>query len=342
MHSPVVPAAGAAAAASGQGVGLINRKSKAFALDHVSVVDVSVFTKDILYDLFNLAEHYAHCRANDQPVDHVLKGKTMGQLFYEASTRTSSSFEVAMQRLGGGVTNLEESKSSARKGETLEDTVKVMSGYADVLVVRHPRPGAVKAAALAAAAYKHKPVINAGDGEGEHPTQALVDVFTIRSEIGTVKNRTVTLVGDLKYGRTVHSLARLLALYEGVRLRYVCPAGLGMPADVRTYVSARGVPQADFATLEEAVPDTDVLYVTRVQRERFPSEAEYEAACRDYVVDVRTLLHAKPNVVVMHPLPRVAEIAVELDSDPRAAYFRQAENGLYVRMALLAMIIGKA
>ncbi len=252
-----------------------------------------MFNKDMLYNIFNLAETFRQCLAREQPVDHILRGKerklekrqkmvfqgdifqdfspffpvqVMATMFYEVSTRTSCSFAVAMERLGGSVVPLP-SNSSAKKGETLEDSVQIMSSYTDVLVLRHPLPGAVARAAHACRSAG-KPVINAGDGTGEHPTQALLDVFTIRSEIGTVKNLTVTMVGDLRHGRTVHSLARILTLYEGVQLRYVYPEGLGMPPEVREYVASKGTEQADFASLEEAIPDTDVLYVTRIQKER--------------------------------------------------------------------------
>lgn len=192
-----------------------------------------------------------------------------------------------------------------------------------------------------AAAHCRKPLINAGDGVGEHPTQALLDIFTIRQEIGTVNSLTITMVGDLKHGRTVHSLARLLTLYD-VQLRYVSPEGLGMPAHVRDYVASKGVTQREFSSLDEALPETDVLYMTRIQRERFATEAEYKRACGQFVVTPQLMTLAKRRMCVMHPLPRVFEISKEFDSDPRAAYFRQAEYGMYVRMALLALVLGKS
>ena len=325
----LVPMAGAAGAGMGA--------SSVQGLQGRHVLEVAMFDRDILYDIFNLAETFRLCVAKEQPLDHILKGKILALMFYEASTRTSCSFAAAMHRLGGRVVTMDESNSSSKKGESLEDAAQVMSGYADVVVLRHPEPGAVSRAAAAC----RKPVINAGDGVGEHPTQALLDVFTIRSEIGTVKNLTVTLVGDLKHGRTVHSLARLLTLYDGVSLRYVSPKGLSMPQEVRDFVSARGLKQWDYDNLEYAIKDTDVLYVTRIQRERFDSEDEYRKACQDYVVNDKVMHHAQANIRVLHPLPRVFEISKEFDSDPRAAYFRQAENGLYVRMALLAMVLGK-
>lgn len=226
--------------------------------------------------------------------------------------------------------------SSVKKGETLEDSVAVMAGYADLVVLRHPEPGAVARAAH----HCRKPMINAGDGVGEHPTQALLDIFTIREEIGTVNGLTITMVGDLKHGRTVHSLARLLTLYN-VNLRYVSPPSLGMPDHVVSYVAERGVPQEKFLSLEEVLPGTDVLYMTRIQRERFHSQEEYDQVCGHFVVTPQLMTRAKRRMVVMHPLPRNFEISPEFDNDPRAAYFRQAECGVYVRMALLAMVMGR-
>jgi aspartate carbamoyltransferase len=276
-------------------------------------------------------------------VDHVgtfdlLKGKILANLFYEPSTRTSSSFTAAMERLGGSVIPINEVKySSVAKGESLPDTVRSLECYADVIVIRHPEVGS----AALAAKYAKKPVINAGDGIGEHPTQALLDAFTIREELGHLDGLTVTLLGDLKHGRTVHSLARLLSLYK-VKLNYVAPDILRMPTELIEELKAKGVEQAEYSTLDEALPQTDVLYVTRVQKERFTDEAIYESVKSAYVIDPQVLKAAKERMIVMHPLPRVGEIAMEVDDDPRAAYFRQMEYGLYVRMALLAMVLGKA
>jgi len=201
----------------------------------------------------------------DKPIDNILKGKVMASIFYEVSTRTSCSFAAAFQRLGGTVIHMDEASSSAKKGESLEDTITVMSGYSDVVVLRHPEPGAVGRAAT----KSQKPVINAGDGTGEHPTQALLDIFMIREEIGTVNGLSITMVGDLKHGRTVHSLARMLTLYK-ISLRYVCPPGLEMPKSVCDFVSSKGIEQK-YTSLEDALRDTDVLYVTRIQKERFAS-----------------------------------------------------------------------
>src|SRR5512145_3337929 len=270
----------------------------------------------------------------------LLKGKILANLFYEPSTRTSSSFTAAMERLGGSVIPINEVKySSVTKGESLSDTVRTLECYADVIVLRHPETGSAAIAAKAA----RKPVINAGDGVGEHPTQALLDTFTIFEELGAgqIDGMTVTMLGDLKYGRTVHSLARLLSMYD-VKLNYVSPDILRMPPEVMDEVAAQGIQQAEFDSLEQVLPETDVLYVTRVQKERFSDEAVYESVKGAYVIDSQVMKAAKKRAIVMHPLPRVGEISPDFDDDPRAAYFRQMEYGLYVRMALLAMVLGKA
>ncbi len=270
----------------------------------------------------------------------LLKGKILANLFYEPSTRTSSSFTAAMERLGGSVIPISEVKySSVSKGESLPDTIRTLECYADVIVLRHPETGS---AAIAAKASK-KPIINAGDGVGEHPTQALLDTFTIFEELGPgqIDGMTVTMLGDLKYGRTVHSLARVLSLYN-VKINYVSPEILRMPTEVMEEVAEKGTLQAEYTTLEDILPETDVLYVTRVQKERFENPEDYEKVKGAYVIDPQIMKAAKPEMIVMHPLPRVGEISPEFDDDPRAAYFRQMEYGLYVRMALLAMVLGKA
>ncbi|XP_065831143.1 multifunctional protein CAD-like isoform X2 [Oscarella lobularis] len=293
------------------------------------IVSVTQFKKDQLRHLFIIASEMRNRAPND-----LLKGRVLGSMFYEVSTRTMNSFSSAMQRLGGSVVYLRASDSSVQKGESLSDSVKMMAGYCDVLVLRHPEPGA----AMRASKSTKVPLINAGDGTGEHPTQALLDVFTIREEHGTVNGTTVTMVGDLKHGRTVHSLAKLLCLYR-VQIRYVCPPSLCMPKDVTDYVDKHGISQVTYSSLAEALPETDVLYMTRIQKERFDSDVEYEKVRGSYVLTPEVLTHAKEKMCIMHPLPRVDEISEEVDSDPRAAYFRQAENGMYLRMALLAAIL---
>ncbi|XP_006835262.1 PREDICTED: CAD protein [Chrysochloris asiatica] len=299
------------------------------------ILSVQQFTKDQMSHLFNVAHTLRMMVQKERSLD-ILKGKVMASMFYEVSTRTSSSFAAAMARLGGAVLSFSEATSSVQKGESLADSVQTMSCYADVVVLRHPQPGAVELAAK----HCRRPVINAGDGVGEHPTQALLDIFTIREELGTVNGMTITMVGDLKHGRTVHSLACLLTQYR-VSLRYVAPPSLRMPSNVRAFVASRSTKQEEFESIEEALPDTDVLYMTRIQKERFGSIQEYEACFGQFILTPHIMTRAKKKMVVMHPMPRVNEISVEVDSDPRAAYFRQAENGMYIRMALLATVLGR-
>ncbi|VDQ03123.1 unnamed protein product [Trichobilharzia regenti] len=294
------------------------------------------FSRDHLRRLYNLAHSFKLALNKNKPLDQICRGKVMASLFFEPSTRTTNSFAVAMQRLGGTVVHFSESESSQKKGEALLDTIRVLAGYCDCMVVRHPGKGAIQSVANS---ILHKPIINAGDGIGEHPTQALLDVFTIREEIGTVNGLTITMVGDLAHGRTVHSLARLLCLYK-VKLRYVTHRDeFKMPQEVKAYVAERGIPQEEMSSLEEALPDTDVLYMTRVQTERIQSNGG-DARNDQFVVTPELMALAKPTgMIVMHPLPRVGEISPRFDSDPRAAYFRQAEYGMHVRMALLAILL---
>jgi len=303
------------------------------------IISVKQFRRDDLEYVFGVA-HEMRGMVERVGTFDLLKGKILANLFYEPSTRTSSSFTAAMERLGGSVIPINEVRySSVSKGESLPDTIRTLECYADVIVLRHPETGSAVIAAKAA----RKPVINAGDGVGEHPTQALLDTFTIFEELGVgqVDGMAVTMLGDLKYGRTVHSLARLLSLFD-VRINYVSPEILRMPREVMDEVSEKGIPQAEFDSLEKVLPETDVLYVTRVQKERFEDPAEYEKVKGAYVIDPAVMKPAKKDMIVMHPLPRVTEISMDFDDDPRAAYFRQMEYGLYVRMALLAMVLGKA
>ena len=302
------------------------------------IISVKQFSRDDLEYVFGVAHEMRGMVERIGTFD-LLKGKILANIFYEPSTRTSSSFTAAMERLGGSVIPINEVKySSVTKGESLSDTVRTMECYADVIVLRHPETGSAAIAAKAA----RKPVINAGDGIGEHPTQALLDTFTISEELGRLDNLNVTMLGDLKYGRTVHSLARLLSSFNGIKLNYVSPEILRMPQEVMDEVAEKQVPQAEYSSLEKVLPETDVLYVTRVQKERFENAAEYEKVKGAYVIDPAVMETAKKGMIVMHPLPRVTEISMDFDDDPRAAYFRQMEYGLYVRMALLAMVLGKA
>eukprot|EP00640_Fibrocapsa_japonica_P002179 CAMPEP_0113943310 /NCGR_PEP_ID=MMETSP1339-20121228/23177_1 /TAXON_ID=94617 /ORGANISM="Fibrocapsa japonica" /LENGTH=352 /DNA_ID=CAMNT_0000948151 /DNA_START=142 /DNA_END=1200 /DNA_ORIENTATION=+ /assembly_acc=CAM_ASM_000762 len=280
----------------------------------------------------------------DEGGDERLKHKVIGCSFYEPSTRTCSSFQAAALRLGATTIYMTEATSSVKKGETLADTIRSLSCYCDAVALRHPEKGS----AIVAANASTKPILNAGDGPGEHPTQALLDMFTIRSELGPMPTdgtkMTVTLVGDLKYGRTVHSLARLLMHYpESVELKLVSPSNLSMPAYVLEEVRSSGLTLSEHTALdEEVLGTTDVLYVTRVQKERFADIAEYEACKNVYVISPDTMKKTKEKMIVMHPLPRVGEITEGVDDDPRAAYFRQMEYGMYTRMALLSLVLGKA
>ncbi|NOH01357.1 MAG: aspartate carbamoyltransferase [Chloroflexi bacterium] len=302
------------------------------------IISVKQFERADLEYIFGVA-HEMRGMVERVGTFDLLKGKILANLFYEPSTRTSSSFTAAMERLGGSVIPINEVKySSVSKGESLPDTVRTLECYADVIVLRHPETGSAAIAAKAA----RKPVINAGDGVGEHPTRAPLDTFTVMEELGRLDNLTVTMLGDLKYGRTVHSLARLLSKFSNVKLNYVSPDILRMPKEVMAEVAERNIPQAEYTSLEKVLPETDVLYVTRVQKERFEDPADYEKVKGAYVIDPDVMKAAKKEMAVLHPLPRVTEISVDFDDDPRAAYFRQMEYGLYVRMALLAMVLGKA
>lgn len=301
------------------------------------ILSVAQFRRQDLHKLFEVAQEMRTMVSRVGQYD-LLRGKVMAALFYEPSTRTSGSFQAAMQRLGGTVLNVRDSGcSSISKGESVADTVRTLDCYTDITVMRHPAVGAPQEAA----AFSKHPVINAGDGVGEHPTQALLDVFTIREELGTVNGITVTFVGDLKHGRTVHSLARVLALYS-VRMRYVSPDSLRMPSELLAKLADGEVEQKEHRQLsDDVMRETDVLYVTRVQKERFESVEEYNEVKDAYTITRKTLIRAKEHMIIMHPLPRVGEISTDVDSDPRAVYFRQMEHGMYVRMALLAMVLGK-
>lgn len=302
------------------------------------IISVQQFEKEDLEYVFGVAHEMSEMVSRVGTFD-LLKGKILANLFYEPSTRTSASFTAAMERLGGSVIPINEVRySSVAKGESLPDTIRSLECYADVIVLRHPEVGFAEMAAK----YARKPIINAGDGIGEHPTQALLDLFTIREELGTIEGLTVTMVGDLKNGRTVHSLARLLSLFDA-KIRFVSPDILRMPHEILEELVFRKAWISQHDSLESGVlADSDVLYVTRVQKERFSDPDDYECVQGSYVITPETMARCKEKMVLMHPLPRVGEISMDVDSDPRAAYFRQMEYGLHVRMALLAMVLGKA
>ena len=266
----------------------------------------------------------------------LLSGRILTSLFFEPSTRTRLSFETAMQRLGGGVVGISDPKgSSLTKGETLADTIRTCDMYSDVIVLRHPREGAARMAAE----FSSKPVLNAGDGAGQHPTQTLLDLFTIKSELGSIQDVEIALVGDLKYGRTVHSLAYALGLF-GAQITLVAPPQLQMPPEVINHLKNTGLAVRSVTSIKDVIPTADVLYVTRIQRERFPDEREFQKVATSYRVDLELLKEAKDNLIVMHPLPRVTEIATEVDSTKYACYFKQAFNGIPIRMAILSLVLG--
>ncbi len=302
------------------------------------ILSVAQFDPDILDYIFARSREMREVVHTVGGVD-LLKGRVVACLFYEPSTRTSASFIAAMERLGGSVIPITQGVqfSSVSKGETLADTIRTLEQYADVIVLRHPEIGSAKLAAT----YADVPVINAGDGPGEHPTQALLDLFTIREELGRLDGLKVAMVGDLRYGRTVHSLTELLLHYD-VSLRFVSPEILRLPLTTMNKVIDAGVNVRETHDVADVIENADVLYVTRVQKERFSDMAQYEEVKNQYEITPELMARAKEKMVVMHPLPRVGEIHYAVDPDPRAAYFRQVKNGMYVRMALLAGVLGKA
>ena len=269
---------------------------------------------------------------------HVCDGKKLATLFYEPSTRTRLSFEAAMLNLGGSVLGFHSAdSSSASKGESVADTIRVISCYADIAAMRHPKEGAP----LVASQYSRIPVINAGDGGHQHPTQTLTDLMTIRSLSGRLNHLTVGLCGDLKFGRTVHSLINALSRYEDIRFVLISPPELRVPEYIREDVlRAKNIEFKEVGDLDSAMPELDILYMTRVQRERFFNEEDYIRLKDSYILDKKKLKLAKENMYILHPLPRVNDISVEVDSDPRAAYFKQAQYGVYVRMALIMNLLG--
>ncbi len=298
------------------------------------IVESQQFSRALLEDLFVLADDM-----KSQPHHYAgrLKGQLMAALFYEPSTRTRLSFEAAMLRLGGRTMGTDNARefSSAAKGETIEDTIRIVSGYSDVIVLRHYEEGAARRAAEVSSV----PVINAGDGPGQHPTQALLDLYTIRDEIGHVDGIRIAMVGDLANGRTVRSLTYLLSKFRDIRVCFVAPPQVAMRQDMKDHLDEHHVPWVETQDLDAVLPQVDVVYQTRIQKERFADEAAYLAVKGIYRIDARAMSLLRKSAIVMHPLPRVDEIAPEIDSDPRAAYFRQARNGMYIRMALLDRVL---
>ncbi len=302
------------------------------------ILSVDQFDRERLDYIFGRAEEMREMVGRVHGTD-LLKGRVLACLFYEPSTRTSASFIAAMERLGGSVIPITQGVqfSSVSKGETLADTIRTLEQYSDVIVLRHPEIGSAQVAAEAAGI----PVINAGDGPGEHPSQALLDLFTIREEMGRIDGLKIAMVGDLRFGRTVHSLTKLL-LHFDVSLRFVSPEILRMPLKIMNEVRDRGLNVRETHDVADVIENADVLYVTRVQKERFSDLAQYDEVKDHYIITPDLMQQAKEKMVVMHPLPRVGEISTDVDADPRAAYFRQVQNGMYIRMALLAAVLGKA
>jgi aspartate carbamoyltransferase catalytic subunit len=303
------------------------------------VLEAQQFERSTLADLFELSQRMEEVVASGGVADY--HNRIMAALFYEPSTRTRFSFEAAMHRLGGRVVTTENAAefSSVSKGETLEDTIRILNGYADVIVIRHFEVGS----AGRAAAVSRVPVINAGDGTGQHPTQALLDLYTIQKEIGMIDGLQIAMVGDLAQGRTVRSLAYLLGKFRGVKIFFVAPPLLKMKEDILAYLREHGIEYEEDSNLSRVLSQVRVVYQTRVQKERFGTRiADYEKCRGLYVIDEPNLSLMRRDAILMHPLPRVGEITMEVDKDPRAAYFRQAQNGLYVRMALLKMVLGSA
>ena len=297
----------------------------------MSPLDFSVDELDKLLDLANDIEKYP------QKYAHACEGKKLATCFYEPSTRTRLSFEAAMLNLGGSVLGFASAdSSSASKGESVSDTIRIISCYADICAMRHPKEGAP----LVASQKSRIPVINAGDGGHQHPTQTLTDLLTIRSLKGRLSNMTIGLCGDLKFGRTVHSLINALIRYPGIRFVLISPEELKIPSYIREDVlRANNIPFEEVERLEDAMPDLDILYMTRVQKERFFNEEDYVRLKNFYILTKAKMDLAKDDMLVLHPLPRVNEISVEVDDDPRAAYFRQAQYGVYVRMALILTLL---
>ena len=302
-----------------------------------SVIDIVDLSVDEIGDLIDTAQDIIK---NPEKYAHLCEGKKLATLFFEPSTRTRMSFEAAMYELGGQVLSMSSaSSSSAAKGESVSDTAKVISCYADIIAMRHPKEGA----ALVAANSASIPVINAGDGGHCHPTQTLADLLTIYREKGRLDHLTVGLCGDLKFGRTVHSLINAVSRYEGVRFVLISPEELKLPSYVKKdLLKKKGIDYLQTSSLEEAMPELDILYMTRIQKERFSNEGEYLRLKDSYILTPQKLLTAKSDLAILHPLPRVNEISVRVDDDPRACYFKQVLNGKYMRMALILKLLKEA
>ncbi len=297
----------------------------------IDIMDLS------LQEIDELIEKAKDIIANPEKYQEKCRYKKLATLFFEPSTRTRLSFEAAMMELGGNVLGFSDAgSSSAKKGESVADTVAVVGGYADIIAMRHPKEGAPVVAAM----HTDVPIINAGDGGHNHPTQTLTDLLTIKMEMGRLDNLTIGLCGDLKFGRTVHSLVAAMSRYTGIKFVLISPEELKLPSYVKeSYIKKNNIPYEQTTSLEDVMDKIDILYMTRVQRERFFNEEDYLRLKDTYILDTKKMEKAKDNMIVMHPLPRVNEISVEVDADKRASYFRQAKYGKYIRMALILKLL---
>lgn len=303
----------------------------AISLKNRSLISINDYTPEEICHILDIGEDF-----EKNPRQNVLQGRVIASLFFEPSTRTRLSFESAIQQMGGNVIGFSSAAgTSVQKGESLKDTITMVSSYSDLIVMRNPIDGSARFASEVAKV----PIINAGDGSNQHPTQCLLDLYSIRKTQGTLKNLEITLVGDLKYGRTVHSLVQAMCHFNA-KFNLVSPVELKLPSAVKQYIKDANLEYNQYTELEEVIPHSDIIYMTRVQRERFPDPLEYEKVKNSYVLRNAMLATAKPNCRVLHPLPRVNEIHTDVDANPMAYYFQQAQNGLYVRQALIAAILG--
>lgn len=298
------------------------------------LIDTSDLTLKELEEIFDLAHQIM---TNPKEFSHLCEDKILATLFYEPSTRTRFSFEAAMLRLGGKIIGFSEpNSSSVSKGESIADTTRTVGCYADIIVMRHPKEGAPKVASM----YSDVPIINAGDGGHQHPTQTLTDLLTIKSTKGELSNLKIGCCGDLKFGRTVHSLIKTLSRFDNNKFYLISPDELRIPDYVKGELSKNDIEYTEVEKLDDVIGDLDILYMTRVQRERFFNEEDYIRLKDSYILDIEKMKNAPDKMIILHPLPRVNEISIEVDDDPRACYFKQARYGMYVRMALIAKLLG--
>ena len=304
-------------------------------MENKHLIDPMDLTIEELDSIFDLADKIIE---DPKKYSKVCDGKILATLFYEPSTRTRFSFEAAMMRLGGKILGFSEpNSSSASKGETLADTIKMVSIYTDIIAMRHPREGAARVASK----YSRVPIVNAGDGGHQHPTQTLTDLLTIRREKGSLNGHVIGLCGDLKYGRTVHSLIKAMSRYKDIKFILISPKELGVPEYIKKeFIEKNNIKYKEVDRIEDVISEVDILYMTRIQKERFFNEEEYLRLKDSYVLNADKMKYAKEDMIVMHPLPRVNEISMDVDDDKRACYFKEAENGMYVRMALMAKLLG--